>query len=208
MSPDDDYVESPFVESAEHGNDSSYDHTPKKQVQWQQPARDWDDLDVKLGIIDHLPPEPVNTISSASKPIRDAESMELRWAWNQTSNAQLQGQERSRLRYGKLITASQNFAMWGMATWYEAKRHIHANDRAAIDAIWSEIVYEVSQRSRTQGDHRSCIWCVKSNNQTRQGVWAISIETDQQREIFIWNAGNIVTKTLPIKAANKFSILS
>ena len=202
----DDYVESPFVELGDAGNGQAYNHTPQVQKAWQMPERDWDDLDVKLGLIDQLPPEPVNHNVSQAAPITQAQSIELRWAWNQTSNIEQQGQERNRLRYGKLITGGQNYVLWGMATWYEAKRHIHTLDKPLIMPLWEELVYEVSQRSQTAGDHRSCFWCARSQSQTRQGFWAISIETDQAREIIVYANETITTRVLPIKAINKFKL--
>lgn len=208
MNPDDDFVDSPFVELAEYGNDKSYNHAEKKQEKWEMPKRDYDDLDVKLGIIDKLPPEPINEISSLNPAIERVEGMELRWAWNYVSNAEAQGEERNKLRYGKLITASQNYTLWGMATWYEAKRHIHVLDKPMILPIWEEIVYEVSQRSKYAGDYRSCIWCARSENQTQAGFWIISIESESVRELLIYANQQLISKSVPIRSQNRIKISS
>lgn len=166
----------------DYGNGNCYDGTPPRLTDEQRerlrqmynPKRDYDDLDVKLGLVRGEQLDPI--VLWIARPVEDCETVEFNWKWQTTTNAGTQHGRRDRLRFGKLRTRTQTLVICGFESWQEFNAHCHLNDKQlALD--YHRVVQDtIAENTKITGEYAVCYWLVKDENLTRPGFWAITID--------------------------------
>ena len=189
----------------EYGAHNCYDGTPPKlsesekehlMIYWK-PKRDYDDLDVALGLIRREELDPVVNFITEAKPITHPFAVEFNWRWQTTTNANTQNGTRDRIRLGRLETQTQNFRLWGFASWQEFNAHLAYVDKAQVRYYYDQLSTAIALISKHSGDYKFCYWLPKDEQHTRSNWWAISVDTLTEtpgRDILIYNAGTLITK--------------
>jgi hypothetical protein len=169
----------------EYGNGNCYDGTPpklskadkEKLRQYWEPKRDYDDLDVKLGLVDASELDPLVSFIDQRPPIMNVTAIEYRWRWQPTTNAASQNGRRDFIRLGSLQTQTQTHLLWGFATWQEMNAHLHISDKEFARHCFEQITAQYSLQSRHTGEYKFCYWIAKDEQQlTIPGFWSITVD--------------------------------
>lgn len=166
----------------EFGNDNCYDGTNKRNLtnkqkeylrHYYKPKRDYDDFDVKLGLVEASELDPIVAFIDQTPIIENVHLAEFKWTWQTTKN-----DSRSRIRLGHLETATQKFMLWGFESWQEFNRHLHISDKFLAKSIYDELSTELVLSDHKAKSFNFCFWIVKDEKATTHpGFWAISVDT-------------------------------
>ena len=186
------------------GESNCYDGAPPKLTAEQKervrmmynPQRDYDDLDVQLGLATQQQVDVLETFIAPLNPIENAQTATFVWAWRDVSNAESQNGKRDQVRLGTLKTASKNYTLVGFKTWQEFGMHCHYLDKLTAKNTWEEIQTAVVLSSKEVGDYEICFWVAKDGKTAYPGAWAISIDNCvcPGREIAMYANSTLTTK--------------
>ena len=131
--------------------------------------------------------------------LTDIESLIFRYQAHQTSNSNA----RDRLRYGHGQTATQTVMLWGFETFQEFRDHLAPRDKAWAKYVWDETACELRQESV-----KYLFWVPKGEQHTTEpGCWAISMDRQDQRSIWVWSDGDLkVYDRLKLSKQNRIRI--
>lgn len=182
----------------EWGAFNCYDGTAPKLTQEQKdrlkqywnPERDYDDLDVKLGLVSQSKVDALLGFIDETPPMHDVEGMDLTWMWKPVSNANSQNGRRDMMRTGKLYTRTKNYMLVGFETYQEFNDHLHISDKEGTREVNEALHIYYNGRSQTIGEYKMCYWVAKEMGEMRTipGFWAISIDElfKETRDVYYW----------------------
>jgi len=185
----------------EYYMNNCYDGTKPKLKEYQKeqlreywkPRRDYDDFDVKMGIIKAEQLDALTGFIDQTPPVKDAETFYFNWRWQTTSNANSQNGQRDRLRLGKVYTRTQTFDLWGFESWQEFSGHCHIADKHNARQVYEELSTLLALSTNTTGQYSICCWVVKNEGNTKPGCWAISFDYFETKSRSIYMFANGVT---------------
>lgn len=201
----------------DYGTNNCYDGSPPKLSkeerawlkQYWSPKREYDDLDVQLGLVRQSVVDAIVGFIDQTPPIKDCEAAEFTWRWQTVSNATNQSGERDRIRVGKLWTRTQTFALWGFESWQEFNSHLHISDKELAREYHERTKLAIATSSSYVGQYSTCYWLAKDKEITKPGFWAITIDeyTPPGRHMSIYSNGEMMFKeNLSMIAKNSVSV--
>jgi hypothetical protein len=169
-----------------------------KSASWKKPQRDYDDLDVKLGLITQEQLEILNQEQEIKPPastMTRINEVTFYWDWHRKFDEET-GIYRQ-LRWGQIKTQIIQYKMWGFKYVSEFKSHLAPEDRAQARYWREELTAEIALSSEKSQDFEMCYWVGKnSDNMTPPGFWAISVDdrTTKKRSILLSMNNEIVVR--------------
>jgi hypothetical protein len=144
---------------------------------------DWDDLDVKLGLItaeelavyENWEPELSKDLTGIT---------EIAFGWDWTAND---------LRYGEVKHSIGEQMIWGLKTVNEFKHHLNSRDYSRANQWREALTDQLIESSTGLGEFKMCYWVAKNKTgQTVPGFWAISVDITaaDTRNILFWANGD------------------
>jgi hypothetical protein len=180
----------------EYGAYNCYDGTPPKltseekerlRAYWGR-EREYDDLDVKLGLISQSKLDAIVGFIDQTPPVKDVESMELTWHWRSVSNANSQNGTRDQMRSGRLFTRTKNYMLFGVESFQEFMDHLHITDKEGVRDVYEALTAYYLGQSQSPGEFKMCFWVAKEDMKTRPGFWCISVDkfVSESRDIYFY----------------------
>lgn len=114
--------------------------------------------------------------------IENANEVQFNWTWNDNN-----------VRFGQLLTRTQNLLIMGLSRRVEFNTKLHPDDKSYANFCTNDIVATYMIKSRGIGQYKFTHWIQYLDSIVRPGFWAITIDDmdNRTRDIFIYANGSI-----------------
>lgn len=166
--------------SHDYGNKTAYLGVNPEPETVEPIPRDYDQLDVTLGIITQAELDKIqNKKIELFKPITDVENVEVNWMWHEMNHST--SGELQRIRKGIIRTRTQRFFLLGVETYFEFENGLHSQDKPLAREVYDAIATEWILSSRKAGDFKLTCWLVKEQSKTVPGFWMITVDDNRTK---------------------------
>lgn len=142
---------------------------------WVKPERDYDDYDVKTGVITQEQLDRLMTKNEkVHKPAVNVEYFKLNWTWEIASNSD--PERVNKIRHGSVHKREGTHFMLGTNSFTEFSEKLIAQDKAFAHEVYDQIKTEWMLTSSKIGDFEIGFWVARESKLTVPGCWIITVE--------------------------------